>query len=81
MTADQLGGLSEPGSPGRNLLVLLIFAATVARRTIVVRFRDHLLLFVGAYLVAGAIQFTGVDAILWLVYGMHSGSSGATGNE
>jgi hypothetical protein len=36
---------------------------------------------VGAYLVAGAIQFTGVDAILWLVYGMQSGLSGATGNE
>ena len=69
----------ETGIPG--LLVLLIFAATVARRTIAGRFRDHLLLFVGAYLVAGAIQFTGVDAILWLVYGMQSGLSGAPGNE
>ena len=69
----------ETGIPG--LLVLLILAVTVARRTIAGRFRDQLLLFVGAYLVAGAIQFTGVDAILWLVYGMQSGLSGATGNE
>jgi hypothetical protein len=25
--------------------------------------------------VAGAIQFTGVDALLWLVYGLQSGVS------
>ena len=64
----------ETGVPG--LVALLLFAAMVARRAIASRFRDHLLLFVCGYLVAGAIQFTGVDAVFWLVYGMQSGTSG-----
>ena len=64
----------ETGVPG--LVALLLFAAMVARRAMASRFRDHLLLFVCAYFVAGAIQFTGVDAILWLAYGMQSGASG-----
>lgn len=64
----------ETGLPG--LLVLLVFATTIVRRLAAVRFADHLLLFVAAYLVAGAIQFTGVDAMLWLAYGLQAGASG-----
>jgi O-antigen ligase len=63
----------ETGIPG--LFALLVLCLTVARRVIAVRFRDHLLMFVAAYLVAGAIQFTGVDAMLWLAYGLQSGVS------
>ena len=37
------------------------------------RFRDPLLIFVGGYFVAGVIQFTGVDAIVWLIYGLQWG--------
>ena len=67
----------EAGIPG--LVALLAFATTIARRVIRSRFQDHLLLFVAGYLVAGAIQFTGVDAMLWLVYGLQSGAmSGRT---
>ena len=61
----------ETGIPG--LFALLFLCLTVARRLVAVRFRDHLLMFVAAYLVAGAIQFTGVDAMLWLAYGLQSG--------
>lgn len=64
----------ETGVPG--LVALLLFAAMVARRAMASRFRDHLLLFACGYFVAGAIQFTGVDAIFWLAYGMQSGASG-----
>jgi O-antigen ligase len=64
----------ETGVPG--LVALLIFAAMMAWRTIATRFRDHVLLFACGYLVAGAIQFTGVDAIFWLAYGLHWGTSG-----
>jgi O-antigen ligase len=64
----------ETGLPG--LAALLVFAIVAALRVVRSRFRDHLLLFVAAYLVAGVIQFTGVDAILWLVYGLQSGASG-----
>jgi len=63
----------ETGIPG--LLALLVLAVSVARRVFATRFRDHLLLFVAGYFVAGAIQFTGVDALLWLVYGLQSGVS------
>ena len=55
---------------------MLVFAIVAALRVVRSRFRDQLLLFVAAYLVAGLIQFTGVDAILWLVYGLQSGASG-----
>ena len=61
----------EAGLPG--LAALLVFAAMIARRVVRSRFQDRLLLFVAGYLVAGAIQFTGVDAIVWLVYGLQSG--------
>jgi len=64
----------ETGLPG--LAVLLVFAIVAALRVVRSRFRDQLLLFVAAYLVAGVIQFTGVDVILWLVYGLQSGASG-----
>ena len=63
----------ETGLPG--LVVLLAFAVMVGRRLLASRFRDHLLMFVAGYLVAGVIQFTGVDAILWLVYGLQWGVS------
>jgi O-antigen ligase len=63
----------ETGLPG--LLVLLAVAMMVGRRLLASRFRDHLLMFVAGYLVAGVIQFTGVDAILWLVYGLQWGVS------
>jgi len=63
----------ETGLPG--LLALLVFAAMAARRLIASRFRDHLLVFVCLYLVAGVIQFTGVDAVLWLIYGLQTGVS------
>jgi len=63
----------ETGIPG--LIVLLLFAATVARRALATRCTDHLLLFVAAYFVVGVIQFTGVDGMLWLVYGLQSGVS------
>jgi hypothetical protein len=33
---------------------------------------------VAAYFVAGVIQFTGVDAALWLVYGLQRGASGGS---
>jgi O-antigen ligase len=61
----------ESGIPG--LAALLVFAAMIARRVVRLRFRDQLLLFVAAYLVAGMIQFAGVDAIFWLAYGLQSG--------
>ena len=64
----------ETGLPG--LAALLVFAIVAALRVVRSRFRDQLLLFVAAYLVAGVIQFTGVDVILWLVYGLQSGASG-----
>ena len=68
----------ETGIPG--LLALLVLAVSVARRVFATRFRDHLLLFVAGYFVAGAIQFTGVDALLWLVYGLQSGVSSGEHN-
>jgi O-antigen ligase len=68
----------ETGLPG--LAALLVFAIVAALRVVRSRFRDQLLLFVAAYLVAGVIQFTGVDAILWLVYGLQSGASGEASN-
>jgi O-antigen ligase len=68
----------ETGLPG--LAALLVFAIVAALRVVRSRFRDQLLLFVAAYLVAGVIQFTGVDAILWLVYGLQSGASGQASN-
>ena len=61
----------ETGIPG--LAALLLFAATIARRVVRSRFRDQLLLFVAAYLVAGLIQFSGVDVMFWLAYGLQSG--------
>lgn len=63
----------ETGLPG--VVVLLVVAVMVGRRLVTARFRDQLLLFVAAYLVAGTIQFTGTDALLWLVYGLQSGAS------
>jgi O-antigen ligase len=63
----------ETGLPG--LLALLVFAVMVARRLVASRFRDHLLIFVAGYLIAGVIQFTGVDAIVWLIYGLQAGVS------
>jgi O-antigen ligase len=64
----------ETGLPG--LIALLVFAAVAALRVVRARFRDQLLLFVAAYLVAGVVQFTGVDAMLWLVYGLQAGTVG-----
>jgi O-antigen ligase len=61
----------ETGLPG--LAALLLFVGMIARRVVRSRFDDQLLLFVAAYLVAGLIQFTGVDAIFWLAYGLQSG--------
>jgi O-antigen ligase len=61
----------ETGIPG--LAALLLLAAMTAWRVVRSRYRDHLLLFVAAYLVAGLIEFTGVDAIFWLAYGLQSG--------
>jgi len=61
----------ESGIPG--LAALLVFTAMIARRVVRSRFRDQLLLFVAAYLVAGLIQFTGVDVMFWLAYGLQSG--------
>ena len=63
----------ETGLPG--LLALLVFGTMVLRRLLASRFRDHLLIFIGGYLIAGAIQFTGVDAIMWLIYGLQTGVS------
>jgi O-antigen ligase len=65
--------LVEAGMPG--LVSLLVFAVMIARRVFRSRFQDHLLLFAAGYLVVGAIQFTGVDAMLWLVYGLQLGST------
>ena len=61
----------ETGIPG--LAALLLFAAMIARRVVRSRFRDQLLLFVAAYLVAGLVQFSGVDVMFWLAYGLQSG--------
>jgi len=61
----------ENGIPG--LVALLVLAVMVARRVVRSRYRDQLLLFVAAYLVAGLIQFSGVDVIFWLAYGLQSG--------
>jgi O-antigen ligase len=61
----------ESGIPG--LAALLVLAAMIARRVVRSRYRDQLLLFVAAYLVAGLIQFSGVDVIFWLAYGLQSG--------
>jgi O-antigen ligase len=63
----------EAGIPG--LVALLALGVVVAVRVVKSRFRDPLLIFVAAYFVAGAIQFTGVDAALWLVYGLQWGSN------
>lgn len=68
----------ETGLPG--LAALLVFAVVAALRVVRSRFRDQLLLFVAAYLVAGVIQFTGMDAILWLVYGLQSGAARGASN-
>jgi len=68
----------ETGVPG--LLALLIFGTMAARRLVASRFRDHLLVFVCGYLVAGVIQFTGVDAIFWLIYGLQTGVSRGDAN-
>ncbi len=64
----------ETGLPG--LTAFLVFAVMVALRVFRSRFKDPLLLFVAGYLVAGAIQFTGVDAMVWLVYGLQTGAPG-----
>ena len=61
----------ESGIPG--LAALLLFAAMIGRRVVTSRFRDQLLLFAAAYLVAGLIQFSGVDVMFWLAYGLQSG--------
>ena len=61
----------ENGIPG--LAALLLLATTIARRVLRSRFNDQLLLFCAAYLVAGLIQFTGVDVMFWLMYGLQSG--------
>jgi len=61
----------ETGIPG--LAALLLFATMVARRVVRSRFSDQLLLFCAAYLVAGLIQFTGLDVMFWLAYGLQSG--------
>ena len=61
----------ENGIPG--LVALVLLAATIARRVVRSRFSDHLLLFCAGYLVAGLIQFTGVDMMFWLAYGLQSG--------
>jgi O-antigen ligase len=66
--------LVETGFPG--LLVLLVFASTVVVRVVRGRFSDHLLLLVAAYLAVATIQFTGTDAVLWLIYGLQAGSNG-----
>jgi O-antigen ligase len=64
----------EVGLPG--LAALLALAVMVGRRVVRTRFQDQLLLFVAGYLVVGMIQFTGVDAVFWLVYGLQSGQNG-----
>jgi len=61
----------ENGIPG--LAALLLLTATIARRVVRSRFSDQLLLFCAAYLVAGLIQFTGVDVMFWVAYGLQSG--------
>jgi O-antigen ligase len=61
----------ESGIPG--LAALLLFAVMVARRVVRSRYRDQLLLFAAAYLVIGLIQFSGVDVMFWLAYGLQSG--------
>ena len=68
----------ETGLPG--LTALLVFAAVAALRVVRTRFRDQLLLFVAAYLVAGMVQFTGLDVMFWLVYGLQSGVAGGSGD-
>ena len=45
----------------------------LARRVVRSRYRDQLLLFAAAYLVTGLIQFSGVDVMFWLAYGLQSG--------
>ena len=69
----------ECGIPG--LVALIAFGWATARRLVRDGFRDPLLLFVGGYLIAGAIQFTGVDAMLWLVYGLQSGATADAGGN
>jgi len=64
----------ENGIPG--LAALLLLAATIARRVARSHFSDQLLLFCAAYLIAGLIQFTGVDVMFWLAYGLQSGLAG-----
>jgi O-antigen ligase len=61
----------ENGIPG--LAALLLLAATILRRVARSRFSDQLLLFCAGYLVAGLIQFTGVDVMFWLANGLQSG--------
>ena len=61
----------ESGIPG--LAVLLVFTAMIARRVVRSRFSDQLLLLCAGYLVAGLIQFSGVDVLFWLIYGLQSG--------
>ena len=61
----------ENGIPG--LAAMLLLAAMIARRVARSHFSDQLLLFCAAYLIAGLIQFTGVDVMFWLAYGLQSG--------
>ena len=61
----------ENGIPG--LAALLLLATMIVRRVVRSRFSDQLLLFCAGYLVAGLIQFTGVDVMFWLAYGLQSG--------
>ncbi len=61
----------------QGFFAYLLFCIMVSFRIIRDRFRNPLLLFAGIYLIAGAIQFRGVDAIFWFVYGIEMGATTA----
>jgi O-antigen ligase len=55
-------------------LVAYLFLSTLAfRRVLRTRFADPAVLYVGIYFLLALLQFRGAEALLWFVYGVHSG--------
>lgn len=64
----------------QGFLAYALFCIVTFARIFRDRFRNPLLLYAGVYLVAGAIQFRGVDAIFWFIYALDMGAvAGAYG--
>ena len=65
--------LVETGVQG--LLAYLLLVGLAARRLLVSRLRDPMLLYVGIYFLLAMLQFRGAEALLWFVYGLQHGTT------